>query len=187
MFEHLINIWPLCTKNPEFYYPHYVTFCHCGAETRLTSCSVLWCWRWLCVLSVARRWPPGRSSSLRTTRWATRWPEPASRTWGNTAAAPTPTCPEPEKPACPTCCSVWSLLCIEVITQKHISYWLLAELSVGDLSVHTSNLLTLIASCSSLMVTITRSHDLVKNRKKKKILNWMFEKSERIHLHMKVF
>lgn len=76
---------------------------------------VLWRWRWLCVLSAARRWPPGRSSSLRTTRWATRWPEPASRTWGNTAAAQTPACPEPEKPVCPTCCSVWSLLCIEVI------------------------------------------------------------------------
>lgn len=81
------------------------------------------------------------------------------------------------------CASRWSHRKPPVGHKGPLNYWLLAELSVCDSSVHTSNLLTLIASCSSLMVTITRSHDLVKNRKK--ILRWMFEKSERIHLHMK--
>lgn len=88
----------------------------CKVTSMLFEC-VFWCWRQLYVPSAGRRWPPDRSSSLRTTRWATRWPSPASRIWGNTAAAPTPACPALEKPGCPTCCSVWSLLCIEVITQ----------------------------------------------------------------------
>lgn len=57
--------------------------------------------------SAARPWPPDRSWSPRTTRWATRWPGPARLTSGRTAAAPTP-CPEPEKPDCPTCCCAWS-------------------------------------------------------------------------------
>jgi len=67
-----------------------------------------------CVLSAARRWPRGRSWSLRTTRSATRWPRPASPTWGSTAAAPTATCREPGRHASPTCCCAWSQRCTEV-------------------------------------------------------------------------
>lgn len=61
------------------------------------------------TFSAARLWPPDRSWSLRTTRWATRLPEPARPTWGKTAAAPT-LCPEPARPASPTCYCVWSQL-----------------------------------------------------------------------------
>lgn len=61
----------------------------------------------LTPFSAARPWPPDRSWSLRTTRWVTRWPEPARPTWGRTAAAPT-LCPEPARPASPTCCCAWS-------------------------------------------------------------------------------
>ncbi len=109
----LSGILPLWSKNQAKKWPPH-------------SLNLLWCWRWLLVFSAARRWPPGRSWSLRTTKWATRWRKPASQTWGNTAAAPTPTCPEPEKPACPTCCSVWSLLYIEV---SRVNLWACRSLS----------------------------------------------------------
>lgn len=104
--------------------------CLCVWASPIMSCSNVW----TCVftdvcLSVVRHWLPGRSSLLRTIRWATRLPDPASQTWGNTVATPRTTCPEQEKRVYPTCCCVWSLLCIGVILHPNQSCFFLNYLS----------------------------------------------------------